>query len=218
MNIKVGSSVVVKENTQDPDSDANIGGWQGRVSEILEDGKIICINWDSLTLNNTPDHMIAHSEKEGLEWDKMYLYLTDVEPIKARDTLKDVAQAIRKLQAKHAWTHWGEEGRYIKQVLEQVDTDDELAVLKTWATELKKTLCFPFEAEVTEFQERGRMQSGDSVTVKGISTADDLYGVVVQISGKHGTNAFPLCDLKSKDASSSNYVPVHAYAVWFANC
>jgi hypothetical protein len=218
MNIKIGSSVVVKANTQDPDSDANIGGWQGRVSEILEDGKTICINWDSLTLNGTPDHMIAQSEKEGLEWDKMYLYLADVEPGKARDTLKDVAQAIRKLQAKHAWTHLGDEGRYIQRVLEKADTDDELAVLKTWGTELKKTLCFPFEAEVTEFQERGRMQSGDSVIVKGISTVDDLYGIVVQITGKHGTNAFPLCDLKAKDTSSSNYAPVQAYAVWFANC
>jgi hypothetical protein len=46
MNIKIGDSVIVKPTIQDPDFGLDIGGWQGRVSDVVEDGEVIRIEWD----------------------------------------------------------------------------------------------------------------------------------------------------------------------------
>ena len=36
-NLKIGDSVIVKPNVKDPDLGIDIGGWQGRISEINAD-------------------------------------------------------------------------------------------------------------------------------------------------------------------------------------
>jgi len=217
MNIKMGDSVIVKSSVQDPNFDISLGSWQGRISEVLEDGKLVCIDWDSLTLRDIPDLMIAKCEEDGLAWSQMYLQTTEVELATSRDTEKDVAQIMSQIQAQHAWDHLGEEGRRIQQILAHVDPDDELAILEAWDAHLRKVLCFPFESEVTEDQERGRLRDGDQVIVQGITDIDDLYGVLVEIRHKRNVHVFPLCDLEAKDTKSSNHGHVQAYVVWFAN-
>jgi Calcium binding len=217
MNLKIGDSVIVKPSVQDPDLGINLGGWQGRISEISEDDTIICIDWDSLTLQNIPDSVIAQCEEEGLEWGQMYLDATEVKLTTARDTEADVAQITHQIQAGHTWDNLGEEGKRIQQILGDVDPEDEWAILEAWEAHLSEVLKFPFEAEVAEFQEKGRFRVGDQVMVQEITDIDDLYGLLVEIKFKREVRVFPLCDLKAKDPKSSNYDPVHAYAVWFAN-
>jgi hypothetical protein len=78
-------------------------------------------------------------------------------------------------------------------------------------------LTFPFEAEVTEWQERGPLRAGDRVKVTGIRDIEDLYGVLVDVRVSHRKFVFPLCDLKAMDKKSSNYQLTDDYAVWFAN-
>lgn len=218
MNIKMGDSVIVKPSVQDPDFGISIGSWQGRISEVLEDGKLVCIDWDSLTLRDIPDLMIAKCEEDGLEWRQMYLQTTEVELVTSRDTEGDVAQIMSQIQAQHAWDHLGEEGRRIQQILAHVAPNDELAILKAWEAHLRKVLCFPFESEVTESQERSRLRDGDRVIVQGITDIDDLYGILVEIRHKRDVHVFPLCDLEAKDTKSSNHGHVQSYVVWFANC
>ncbi len=217
MNIKMGDSVIVKPSVQDPDLGISIGSWQGRISEVLEDGKLVCIDWDSLSLRDIPDLMIAKCEEDGLAWSQMYLQTTEVELATSRDTEEDVAQTMSQIQAQHAWDHLGEEGRRIQQILAHVDPDDELAILEAWDAHLRKVLCFPFESEVTEFQERGQLRDGDQVIVQRITDIDDLYGILVEIRHKRDIHVFPLCDLETKDPKSSNHGHVQSYVVWFAN-
>ncbi len=217
MNIKMGDSVIVKPSVQDPDFGISIGSWQGRISEVLEDGKLVCIDWDSLTLRDIPDLMISKCEEDGLAWSQMYLQTTEVELATSRDTEEDVAQTMSQIQAQHAWDHLGEEGRRIQQILAHVDPNDELAILEAWDAHLRKVLCFPFESEVTEFQERGQLRDGDQVIVQRITDIDDLYGILVEIRHKRDVHIFPLCDLEAKDTKSSNHGHVQAYVVWFAN-
>jgi len=47
-NWTIGESVVVKPGVTDPDTGHDIGGWQGRISAILDEGEILTIQWDSL--------------------------------------------------------------------------------------------------------------------------------------------------------------------------
>jgi hypothetical protein len=61
--MKIGDSVVVRSGVKDPDLDFDIGGWQGRLSAI--DGAEICVDWDSLTLEQMASEIISHCEQEG---------------------------------------------------------------------------------------------------------------------------------------------------------
>jgi hypothetical protein len=53
LNLEVGDSVKVKEGVDDPDSNVDISGWQGRILGIGEDENgqpWILVAWDSHTL------------------------------------------------------------------------------------------------------------------------------------------------------------------------
>jgi hypothetical protein len=217
MNFKVGDSIIVKPGVQDPDLGIGLGGWQGRISEVFKDDNLVCIDWDSLTLKGISEEIIAQCEEDGLEWRQMYLETTEVELATARDTEADVAQLSSQIQSQHAWEHLGEEGRRIQQILAHVDPDDERAILAAWNLHLKKTLRSPFEAEVSELQESGRLRIGDQVIVKKIVGIDDLYGILVEIKGKHGVSVFPLCDLAMPKTSSPNNEHLQIYSLWFSN-
>ncbi|MCI0487236.1 MAG: calcium-binding protein [Blastocatellia bacterium] len=217
-DLKKGDSVLVKSGTVDPDSGTDIGGWQGRIRTIEEqDEVLVCVEWDSVTLKNMPGPFIEESEEEGLDWKVMNLFAEDVEPTEPRDTEKDVERAGEEVGKGYAWLSLGEEGKRVQEVLAGIDPDDEMALFEAWEEHLEEELTFPFEAEVSEYQTRGPLQSGDKVTVKGIHMVTDLYGVLVKIDRKGKRHTFPLCDLEVTDKKSPNYQLVMDYAVWFAN-
>ncbi len=215
--LKVGDSVIVKAGVKDPDMDAEIGGWQGRLIVIEDD--MVDIAWDSVTLTNMPGPMIEQCELDGLDWAVMRLGISDVTPTKARDTKSDVNKAKRELGDQYGWAHLGEGGKRIQKVLAGVDADDIMEALAAWREYLEAALVFPFEAVVAESQERGPMRVGDKVKVTGINEVeDDLYGLIADLRVGHRKYAFPLCELEVTDKASANYQPMRDYAVWFANC
>ncbi len=59
-NWAIGESVVFKPGVTDPDTGGDIGGWQGRVSTILDEAEILTIRWDSLTLKSIPVMATPH--------------------------------------------------------------------------------------------------------------------------------------------------------------
>jgi len=221
INLKKGDSVRVKKGIMCPDyKGLGIGGWQGRVSEITEDedgGPLIGIRWDSVTLRNMPEDFIDHSESEGLAWTEMYLEPQEVEIVQPRDIEQDVADMAAEITKSHSWSWLGEQGKEIHKVLAGVDEKDEMTTFRAWKRHLEKKLVFPFEAEVSEYQERGPLQAGDRVRVERLSIVDDLYGIIVELRYGRNKYALPLCDLEVVDKDSPNYQPVDDYSVWFAN-
>lgn len=217
--LKVGDSVVVKPGTKDPDTGGDISGWQGRITDFSEDdhAPTVGIRWDSITLKNIPLATLQHSEDEGLDWQCLYLYLTEVAPAPARDTEQDIQAALAEIDKQSHWLYLGEEGQRIQEVLNGIDPDDELDLLDAWEAYLEKKLSFPFEAEISEYQERGPLRTGERVQVKRIHDTDDLYGIIVEVRRGREKFWFPLCDLEATDRSSTNYQFVKDYAVWFAN-
>ena len=216
-HLKVGDSVIVKPNIKDPDFGIDIGGWQGRISEISAEDNLICIDWDSMTLKNTPPSVIEKSEEEGWGWHQMYLAATEVERAEPRDTEEAVAEVVDRLETSYGWSSLGEEGKRIQEVLADIDPEDEWEVLEAWETYLGQHLRFPFKAEVSEFQERGPLQSGDRVNVHRIVDTDERYGILVDIRHGREEYVFPLCDLEATGRKSTNYSSLRPYVVWFAN-
>ena len=216
MKFNVGDSIVVKNGIQDPDLNADIGGWQGRISEI-QDNNIACIDWDSITLKEMPTSVIKKCEQEGWGWEQMYLDLSDIELTVPRDTDNDVKKIIDNIQEEHAWIYLGEEGERIQSVLSGIASDDYSNAFKAWGKYLKDKLSFPFKAIVNEFQEKGPITAGNKVIVHRISEIEELHGILVDVEYKRKNYIFPLADLEVIEKTSSNYSPVKDYAIWFAN-
>jgi len=220
VTLQVGDSVVVKGATKDPDLGMLIGGWQGRVIRLEDDRKhtqLVHIQWDSITLGGMDGSVIAECERRDLDWSQMVLTIHEVDPAVTRDTPRDVGRAVKELSSRYAWIGLGEEGERIQRVLTGIAQNDELKAMRAWRKYLSQHLKFPFEAEISEFQEHGPLHAGDRVVVSSISGLDDQYGVIAGLRVGRSRNDFPLCDLEVTDKHSPNYELVHDYAVWFVN-
>src|SRR3972149_794018 len=219
-DLKVGDCIVVKPGVKDPDYGIDIGGWQGRVTEIesYQPGQVtIMFQWDSLSLKRMPASAIRRSEEKGLDWTTMGLYPEEVEQAEPRDTQADVDALIEEMSTEHSWDYLGKQDQRIHQILRDVDEDDDLEAFEAWQEYLKARLKLPFEAVVSEYQERGPLQSGDRVTVVGFEGVEDLYGVLVNIKAGRNSYVFPFCDLKAINEKSTNYTLTDDYAVWYSN-
>ena len=212
MALSIGDSVKVKEGIMCPDDDSVcIGGWQGRISGIEDDG-IVEICWDSITLKQLPHEYIKKSEVEGLGWTEMYLSVDEIEPTSPRDSEAQADDMAEEMENKFQWLGMDKEGERIFKVV--ADADDEV---EAWNSHFAKLLVFPFEARVSEPQDHGPLDDGDKVQVHGITEADEHYGILVDVSHGRQRFVFPLCDLIVWDRKSANYTPVQDYCVWFAN-
>lgn len=214
---KIGDSVKVKANVMDPDFNINIEGWQGRILEINEQDSIVGIKWDSLTLENMPGSTIDQSEVEGLDWRVMFLYFSEIEITKPRDTEGDVQKKISELEKKYIYSYLGEQGQRIQKVLKNLNPDNTSKNMEAWASHFEKNLQFPFEARVSDAQDFGPLHVDDKVKVEEMSGIADLYGVIVKIRKGRNFYHIPLCDLDVCNEKSSNYLPVDDYSVWFSN-
>ncbi|MBN2211055.1 MAG: hypothetical protein JW709_06625 [Sedimentisphaerales bacterium] len=212
MPFKTGDSVKVKKGVKCPDNEAFcLGGWQVRIFEMEKDG-VIGIRWDSITLEQMPREFIRQSEEEGLGWTEMYLSPDEIEPASPRDAEKTADEVRKEMEGEMYWLGEGEEGERILKVISGAEDEVE-----AWDDYLMDTLQFPFDAEVSEFQEEGPLNDGDQVRVTGIEDLDDLYGILVNVNCGRKRFVFPLCDLTVLDKKSPNYLPVKDYCVWFAN-
>ncbi|MCK8825902.1 calcium-binding protein [Fuchsiella alkaliacetigena] len=220
IDLKIGDSVRVKEGAKCPDDeDMLIGGWQGRVSGKygVEDSYIYCIEWDSLTLEEMPEYFIIESKEEGLDYTKLNLEQDVLEKVETRDSKEDVKRAIERIDKQYKWLFLGEQGKRINQVLKEVVDEGILEVFEVWKDYLDRVLSFPFKAEVREVQDWEGIEFGDKLIVNGITSVEDLYGVIVEVMKDSEVHYFPLCDLEATDKNSLNYKHVNDYAVWFAN-
>ena len=216
-NWAIGESVVVKPGVSDPDTGRDIGGWQGRISAILDEAEILTIQWDSLTLKSISQAHIAWCEEEGLSWSEMNLLLDEVEPVAPRDSEDDVVAAIAELESQSSWLYLGEEqGQRIQAIVNRAQGHGEFAVFRTWHAYLEEHLVFPFAATVQEYQ-RGPVRQGARVTVLATTFLDETYGTIVAVKHKNGLNDLPLCDLMATEADAETRQLVEDYAVWFAN-
>jgi hypothetical protein len=216
-NWAIGESVVVKPGVTDPDTGRDIGGWQGRISAMLDGAEIVTIRWDSLTLRSMPPALLAWSEEEGLSWSEMNLSPEEVGSAAARDSEDDVAAVIAELESQTSWLYLGgEQGKRIQALVNRAAGHNELAVFRAWHASLEEHLVFSFAATVEEYQ-RGPVRQGARVTVLAITFLDETYGTIVAVKHKNGVNELPLCDLKAMDAVAETRQLVEDYAVWFAN-
>ena len=223
MNLKIGDSVKVKQGIKEPDSeDFEIGGWQGRVIDVEKKSDdmgniIITIEWDSLTLEQLPAKFIHQSEIDGLDWQTMNLFESDLDKAVSRDKNSDVKKVQDLLADKYYWFSLGEEGLRISTILVGINPKDEMECFQKWNSFLENDLSFPIQAVVTESEDNWILKIGDKVQLKSLSEIVDLYGIIAKITLDGKSFEYPLCNLEALDKKSANFQLINDYSVWFAN-
>lgn len=218
VTLSIGDSVRFKAGVKDYDFGTDIGGWQGRVISFEKEHGTVMIAFDSVTLRNMPDGYIETCEEKGLGWPEYGASPDELEVVPPRDTPQDVEDAVAELAARYAYSYLGEEGREMNAILADVDPGDSMAAMRRWSDYLRKTLTFPFNAEVVETSfERSPISYGDRLTVLGINSVDESYGVLADVKRGRESFVWPFCDIETIDKKSPNHDPLQLYAVWFAN-
>lgn len=215
MAFKKGDIVKVKQGVIDPDFGDDIGGWQGEITDVADSD--VCIDLDSISISECPDEYIRKCEEDGLDWEKIYLSVEDVEPAISRDTTADLHRTREEIRIKHQWDHLGESSKRMYEVLKDINTTDEDAVMDAWEQYLSKKLSFPFDAEISEYLNNVPVQQGDKIRAHGIIGSDVLSGILIQLRSGEKVFQFPLCDTEVLDEKSYNCEIVHDYKVWFDN-
>lgn len=215
----VGDSVRVTDDCEDSATPGwDISGWQGRVADITDaEPPMLLVEWDSITLKEMPGSLIEEAERTGGGWRQYYLFPRDVEAAEPRDAPQDVKQICRRLHDQHHWVSLGKEGRYIQQVLEQAESDDEPAIFHAWEETFSDCLSVPFEASVAAPPRGTLFRMGDNVHVTSITFLDCLYGFIATVQREGLTKEIPLADLEPLDETSDHSLPLRAYRTWFAN-
>lgn len=99
---KVGDSVRVKFGVKDPDFNTEIGGWQGRIVDIVSEPENFAdIAWDSQTLQKIPKELLDYCFREGYSIEGITLTLAELEPAKARDKEKDVHNTLAEIYGRY---------------------------------------------------------------------------------------------------------------------
>lgn len=207
-----------KAGVQDADFGVDMGGWQGRVSQVHPEDDMVTVAFDSVTLRAMPPDYIERSKEEGLGWEEYRTVRDELEAASPRDTPAQVKSAIAELNARYAYSHLGDEGREMNAILAGVDPADPFARVERWQDYLQQRLTFPFEARVAEalFFD-SPVHLGDRLQVTGIDSADEHYGVLANVTRGRDTYVYPFCDLEPVKRKSSNRDPLQLYRVWYAN-
>jgi len=220
--MKIGESVKVKTGVLEPDTEQfEIGGWQGRIVNIdttsTDEGTLVSIEWDAATLKQLPADYIIESVVEGLGWETMVLFESDIEKAESRDKESDVKKMQDELSEKYYWSSFGEDGLRIAAVLEGTNREDEMKCFPIWHKYLDNALSFPIKAVVSESEENDKIKEGTNVIISSLSKVDECYGILAAITFNGVKSEFPLCDLEVSDNKSASYQSINDYIVWFAN-
>ncbi len=229
-----GDSVRVKHGILNPDDESmDIGGWEGRITQI--DVEFIEFEFDSITLKQLPSKYIIECVEEGFFFTKMTLEKDELDIVAPRDTIEDVLAIQQKLDEEYDEP----EIARIKVILNSNDlevNEDNLDILKNeLKSKLPKDLLltgrepFSWEERYLFFEKNDKEYNNkrlttasfkDSFKLMGFNNHLELpYGLFVRIQRTTDNKQFvlPLCDLKTKDENSPHSQLLKDYSSWITN-
>jgi hypothetical protein len=209
-----GAKVRVKGGVTDPDfPDIPLGGWAGIVKEVEQaKGEVTClIAWDERTLKAIHPVYRKRCERDGLEFESMWLGQEDIEPDEGKPV--PIEQPTR----------------IITKPLSEKDQDDRVRMalglthddplpdvsrkdLLAYHRYLKERLKLPFKAR---FEGDGERLTVQRLLDPRRYDLDEEDGLLCEARGPLGPFDAPLAELD--EAGSGNRTLVGDYAYWFGN-
>jgi hypothetical protein len=218
-----GTEIRVKAGVTLPDlSDIPLGNWAGTISEICVDQNPITyeIKWNQRTLDNMPSIYRKRCERDGYEWDTVWLNEDDLE----LDTGGDVPmeQPTKIVTRPLAMTDQGDRIRAIFHLTTDDPLPDvEYTTLSVYYHYLVDHLSFPFQARYRPDGGR-RISTSDRVTVRSLYDVDDYdaeesYGLIGVGLCQDKRIEFPIRDI-DVERNDPNRQLVKDYQSWMAGC
>lgn len=102
MELKIGDSVQVKPGVKDEEWGTDLGGWQARIISIIQEPEhLFEVTWDSQTLQQIPESVIASTIQAGFVIEMNILRAADVTATKPRDKEKDVHNVLSEIYGRY---------------------------------------------------------------------------------------------------------------------
>ncbi|MFN8577743.1 MAG: hypothetical protein U0354_12875 [Candidatus Sericytochromatia bacterium] len=98
--LKQGDSVTIKDDYTDPETNLNLKGWQGRISDIDLEENLVFIEWDSLTLKSIKFEDIEKIDEQDLPWYASEVHAKHVELCEPRDTEEESEKVFEEINDK----------------------------------------------------------------------------------------------------------------------
>jgi hypothetical protein len=218
---QIGDKLPVRHGVRDPDfPDIPLGGWAGTVTEVeLAKAEVTyLITWDRATLRGMHPIYRKRCERDGLEFETMWLGEDDIEPDEGNPVAIEQPTSIvtKPLSEK-------DQDDRVRMAL-GLTHDDPLSEvsrksLLAYHRYLTAHLSFPFPATTWDF---GRLHDQlRSVTVHGLlnpeeNGLDEEEGLIATGLGQDGPIEIPLAEVEIK-RKAPNHRLVSDYAYWFHN-
>lgn len=206
--------VQVKSGVIDRETGTNLGGWQGRIFDFLEDedgDTVAYVRWDGPTIRQIPKDYINFCMHNGLSWVDILIGVESLSPGLERDTPDSSEWQRLEVVSQYSWPQFGKAGQKALDVIKTFSGNDG-SVLQAWEKYLKDHLQFPFTARIR----KAKKSPNQKVVALELNGAEDVYGVtvIVEIDGRKAV--IPAIDLVLPH-NSKNYAFLEAYSFWLKN-
>ena len=218
----LGTEVSVKTGvTLDDLTDIPLGGWAGTVSEVCADQAPpnYEINWNQRTLDDMPSIYRKRCERDGYEWNTVWLNEDDLEP--------DTGEAVPMEHPTEVVTRplaTNDQGDRIRMIF-NLTTDDplpdvEYATLSVYYHYLVDHLSFPFQARYGPDDGRSA-RTHYQLTVRSLYDVNDYdveacYGLIGVGLCQDKRIEFPIRDIDVK-RNDLNRQLLDDYRFWMAS-
>lgn len=228
---EIGAAVRVRDGVCDLDyNNLPLGGWEGRVCEILEDeaeALLYCVEWNAATLKRLrkelPDYFVD-AFREELDPFRFNFHAEDIEAgtHAAEDPETPVMQ--REVEEEFYWSSQGDIGEMVAAALKSFhieNYEDENAYYAGWMRYLEQNLVFPFKAIVYADQ-LFESDIPDQATVEVIGLVPELdsnFGILAAVNFEGKKHQIPVSDLELPDLEEGEirYSPMDVYTFWVQN-
>lgn len=220
MNLQIGDSVIVNDGVKESDEhDFVVGGWQGRIKQIVDDTDIdnplLEIEWDSITLQQMPEVFVRDSYYERVPWQTMRLRQSLLAKTEPRDEEGDVSRVRNEDKIKFFMELAGESGPRIAEILTDNCIFDPHEAAQRWLSYFKNNVRLPLPVVVEDPDYRKIFKSGAIARIASFDVADSDQGIWLTLVYNTKKIDFQLYNLKTLSADSPYAQVLEDYKVWF---
>lgn len=220
MNLQIGDSVIVNDGVKESDEhDFVVGGWQGRIKQIVDDTDIdnplLEIEWDSITLQQMPEVFVRDSYYERVPWQTMRLRQSLLAKTEPRDEEEDVSRVRNEDKIKFFMELAGESGPRIAEILTDNCIFDPHEAAQRWLSYFKNNVRLPLPVVVEDPDYRKIFKSGAIARIASFDVADSDQGIWLTLVYNTKKLDFQLYNLKMLSADSPYAQLLEDYKVWF---
>lgn len=220
--VTVGETFTVNQKVIDEETGIDFFGWRGIVRSVFEvnspeasEPDQALIEWDFSEPNEKQLEYIRSLFESQLEWSTCVLPINVLSKSAEPVSILKLEWVKNRLGELYFWDSYPDYRRTIRQVFENVMQPAEKAPFSFWEEALRRSLRFPFSAQVIfpYAEDEGDLQENDLVDVMDLMGWDYPLGMFAEVRRGQKNYVLPLQDLEPvKPGKNRKYLDT--YQIW----